>query len=75
LIVADEIEIYTERYEREHGRKPAGRRFWRFTLVSSTITAKDHYLDPNQNMTYEAALARAKEVAQMRRSVRIIVEP
>jgi hypothetical protein len=40
-----DIEIYTDRYEREHGHKPQGRRFWRFTLVSSSITAKDHFLD------------------------------
>jgi hypothetical protein len=31
-----EIEVYTARYEREHGQPPAGRRFWLFTLVSET---------------------------------------
>lgn len=70
-----EIEIYTDRYEREHGRKPAGRRFWRFTLVSPTVTVKDHYLDIGQATTYEKALERALEVARLRRSERIIVEP
>ena len=47
-----DIEIYTDRYEREHGHKPQGRRFWRFTLVSSSITAKDHFLNPSEQMTY-----------------------
>ena len=70
-----EIEIYTDRYEREHGRKPAGRRFWRFTLVSGTVTVKDHYLDIGKATTYEKALERALEVARLRRSERIIVEP
>lgn len=70
-----EIEVYTGRYEREHLRKPAGRRFWRFILVSPTITTKDHSLVLDDSMTYQKALERAKEVAAMRRSVRIIVEP
>lgn len=70
-----EIEIYTDRYEREHGRRPAGRRFWRFMLVSSSVTTKDHYLDIGQATTYEKALERALEVARLRRSERIIVEP
>jgi hypothetical protein len=70
-----EIEVYTGRYEREHLRKPAGRRFWRFTLVSSSITAKDHYLDLNELMTYPKAVEKAQEVAKLRRSSRIIVEP
>lgn len=70
-----EIEVYTARYEREHNQKPAGRRFWRFTLVSSTITAKDYYLDIGEATTYQKALKRAMEVARLRRSERIIVEP
>jgi hypothetical protein len=74
-MAAGEIEIYTERYEGEHGHKPAGRRFWRFTLVSPTAAAKDHYLDLNEQMTYPEVLKRAKKVGELRRSVRIIVEP
>lgn len=70
-----EIEVYTGRYEREHLRKPAGRRFWRFTLVSRTITAKDHDLVLDEAMTYQKALERAQEVAALRKSERIIVEP
>jgi hypothetical protein len=71
----DDIEIHTARYEREHGHKPQGRRFWRFTLVSSSITAKDHSLVLQDAMTYQKALERAREVAQLRKSERIIVEP
>lgn len=70
-----EIEVYTGRYEREHGQKPVGRRFWRFTLVSSSVTAKDHFLDIGQSMPYQKALERALEVAKLRRSERVIVEP
>ena len=70
-----DIEVYTTRYEREHGHKPQGRRYWRFVLVSSSIAAGDHFLDLGEQMTYPHALARAQEVARLRRSVRIIVEP
>lgn len=71
-----DIEVYTERYEREHGHKPMGRRFWSFTLVSHSVTAKDHFLSlDDQQRTYQKAIERAKEVAEIRRSVRIIVEP
>jgi hypothetical protein len=70
-----EIEVYTARYEREHGHKPQGRRFWRFTLVSSSITSKDHSLVLQDAMTYQKALDKAQEVARLRHSERIIVEP
>ena len=69
------MRVYTGRYEREHLRKPTGRRFWRFTLVSKTITAKDHSLVLDEAMTYPKALEKAQEVAALRRSERIIVEP
>lgn len=35
-----EIEIDTRKYERFHDRKPAGRKFWSFTLESDTITRR-----------------------------------
>jgi hypothetical protein len=70
-----EIEVYTGRYEREHLRKPTGRRFWRFTLVSSSITTKDHSLVLQDAMTYQKALEEAQRVAALRKSERIIVEP
>jgi hypothetical protein len=46
----DAIELYTARYEREHGHKPQGKRFWRFILVSESVTAKDHALVLDQPM-------------------------
>jgi hypothetical protein len=70
-----DIEVYTDRYQREHGHKPQGRRFWRFTLVSSSVTVRDHFLDLGEQMTYSQALAMAQEVARLRGSERIIVEP
>jgi len=70
-----DIEIYTDRYEREHGRKPLGRGFWRFTVVSPTITAKDHPVVIDSAMTYDKALEVVMEIARRRRSERIIVEP
>ena len=70
-----EIEVYTDRYEREHGQKPVGRRFWSFTIVSPINTAKDLFLHTEQAMTYDKALEEAKRVAELRRSERIIVEP
>ena len=70
-----DIEVYTERYEREHGHKPLGRRFWTFTLVSGSVTANDHTFNVGRSLTYDAALSKAKELAAIRRAVRIIVEP
>lgn len=69
------MEVDTSRYEREHGRKPAGRRFWRFVLVSGSVTAKDHWLDAQKAETYDAALKKALEVAELRRAVRVEAEP
>lgn len=69
------VEVDTSRYEREHGRKPTGRRFWRFTIVSPSVTTKDHHYDPQEALTYAKALEMAENVAKLRRSTRIIVEP
>lgn len=68
------IEIHTARYEREHGQKPVGKRFWRFTIVSPTITVKDYELRLEEAMTYQKALEKALEVAERRKSERVIVE-
>lgn len=71
-----DIEINTTRYEREHGQKPVGRRFWCFVLVSHSVTAKDHFLNlDDKQRTYPDALEEAKRVAGLRKSERIIVEP
>jgi hypothetical protein len=71
----DVIEVYTARYEREHGHKPKGKRFWRFILVSQNVMAKDHTLVLDQPMIYPMALEKAQEVAGLRKCIRIIVEP
>src|SRR5262245_49979817 len=71
----DMIEVYTARHEREHGHPPQGKRFWRFVLVSQSVTAKDHTLVLDQPMIYPMALEKAQEVAVLRKSIRIIVEP
>jgi hypothetical protein len=71
-----EVEIITKKYEQFHERKPAGRKFWAFTLEADTITIKDHYLNlDDKQRTYPEALEEAKRVAWLRKSVRIIVEP
>jgi hypothetical protein len=70
-----EIEVYTARYEREHGCKPQGKRLWRFILAAQNVTAKEYTLVLDQPMTYPAALEKAQEVAGLRKSIRIIVEP
>lgn len=69
------MEVDTSRYEKEHGQKPVGRGFWRFTLVSSLSTAEDHFLEIKESMIYPKALERALEVARLRKSERVIVEP
>ena len=68
------IEVYTARYEREHGHPPAGRRFWLFTLVSET-GAILYEVKLNEQLIYPAALERARATAEQRKGVRIIVEP
>ena len=71
-----DIEVYTDRYEREHGHKPVGRRFWCFTLVSDRVTVSDHFLNlDDKQRTYPDALKEAQRIAALRKSVRIIVEP
>ena len=56
-----EIEVYTARYEREHGHKPQGKRFWRFILVSQNVM--DHTFVLDQPMIYPMALEKAQEAA------------
>ena len=71
-----DIEVYTDRYQREHGHKPVGRKFWSFTLVSDTVITKDHFLNlDDRQRTYPDALKEARRVAALRKSIRIIVEP
>ncbi|MHC2336251.1 hypothetical protein [Bradyrhizobium sp. USDA 4454] len=69
-----EIEVYTARYERQHGHAPAGRRFWLFTFVSET-GAILYEFKPGEQLIYPVALERAKAAAEQRKAFRIIVEP
>ncbi|OMI08739.1 hypothetical protein BSN85_17420 [Bradyrhizobium brasilense] len=69
-----EIEVYTGRYEREHGHPPSGRRFWQFTLVSET-GALLYEVKLSEQLIYPAALERARATAAQRKAFRIIVEP
>ena len=69
-----EVEVYTGRYEREHGHTPAGRRFWHFTLVSEA-GALLYEVKLNEQTIYPAALERARATAEQRQAFRIIVEP
>ncbi|MBP2434072.1 MULTISPECIES: hypothetical protein [Bradyrhizobium] len=68
-----EIEVYTGRYERDHG-PPSGRRFWQFTLVSET-GALLYEVKFSELLIYGAALERARATAAQRNAFRIIVEP
>ena len=69
------IEIDTSRYENKTGKKPVGRAFWTFRIVSPTVTIKDHFFHSSQPMTYAKAVERAQEIAGLRRADRIILEP
>jgi hypothetical protein len=68
------IPIDTSRYERAHGA-PRGRRFWSFMIVSPSVTSKDHYWRTDKPETYQTACARVREIAQIRRSEMIILQP
>jgi hypothetical protein len=52
-----------------------GRAFWTFRLISDSATVADKFISSEAPATYDAALKRAKEVAVLRRSVLIVVEP
>jgi hypothetical protein len=70
-----EITIDTSSYQRKTGQKPVGRAFWTFRIVSESVTIADKIVSSDQPATYVAALAKAKQVAALRRSTRIVVEP
>ncbi|MET4240243.1 hypothetical protein ABIB07_003470 [Bradyrhizobium sp. RT10b] len=67
------IPIDTRRWEREHGRKPTGRQFWRFRIVSPRITAKDYEFMTDAAMSYPAACKLAREKAALRKSELIVL--
>jgi len=69
-----DIPIDTTRFEARHG-KPKGTRFWAFTIVSPSVTAKDKYVVMPEAMTYQKACERVRGIAALRRSNRIVLEP
>ncbi len=68
------VQIDISKFEARHG-KPKGRRYWCFTIVSRSITAKDKFFQVGEPMTFQAACEKAKGLAELRRSERIVVEP
>jgi hypothetical protein len=62
-----DIRIDTSRYEARHG-KPNGKRVWSFTIVSPTMTIKDHYFRTHEAVTFSSACTRARQLAILRRS-------
>ena len=73
--MADDIRIDIGRYFEKHGRKPAGRGYWVFRIVSPLATARDHELRIPEEMAFKDACQRALEVAALRKSTRIILLP
>lgn len=73
--MADDIRIDVGRYFERHGRKPSGRGYWAFRIVSPLATAKDHELRMPEEMAFKDACERALEVAAFRRSKMILVLP
>jgi hypothetical protein len=70
-----EIRIDIAPFFRRHGRKPGGRGYWVFRIVSPVATAKDHILAPQEEMPFKAACERALEVAALRRATRVLLLP
>jgi hypothetical protein len=69
------IEIDTSRYENKTGKKPVGRAFWTFRIVSPTVTIKDHIFTTDKPVTFQAACERAGELATLRRCDQIVLLP
>jgi hypothetical protein len=60
----DDIRIDIGRYFARHGRKPAGRGYWVFRIVSPLATAKDHELRMPEEMAFKS---RARGPCRLRR--------
>ena len=69
------MNIRTDIFERVNGRKPRGRGYWRFQLVTDRVTERDHFVNSKVDQTYSAALNAATEIALRRRSHTIVVLP
>ena len=68
------ITIDTTKFEARHG-KPKGKRYWSFTIVSPSVTSKDKFFQVTEPMTFQRACEKVMQLAELRRSNRIIVEP
>jgi hypothetical protein len=69
------MKVRTDIYERVNGRKPRGRSYWRFQLVTERVTERDHFVNSKANQTYQSALNAATEIALRRRSHTVVVLP
>jgi hypothetical protein len=70
-----EITIDTTTYECKTGKKPVGRAFWTFKIISPTVTFKDHIFTTEKPVTFQAACECARELATLRRSDQIVLLP
>jgi hypothetical protein len=57
--------IHERDYDRHHdlrktGKKPVGRAFWTFRIVSPTVTFKDHVFTTDKPVTFQAAMEKPK---------------
>ena len=66
--------IDTKDYEQRFG-KPVGRGFWRFRMVSADPAIRDHAFTTHKPVNFQEACREARELAKMRRSEKIILEP
>ncbi|KRQ99196.1 hypothetical protein CQ12_39230 [Bradyrhizobium jicamae] len=65
----------TSLWEREHGKKPSGRRKWRFRIVSTRITLRDYEFVTETAVTFPAACKIAIKKARLRRSDQVVLLP
>jgi hypothetical protein len=68
------VPINTDDYERRFG-KPVGRAFWSFRIVSADSAIRDHLFTTHRPMTFQEACRKAREIAELRRSEKIVLVP
>jgi hypothetical protein len=69
-----DIQIDIDDYQRRFG-KPVGRDFWRFRIISSSPAVRDHVFTTNKAVTFQEACREAREIAELRRSEKIVLVP
>ncbi len=70
-----DVRIDTSRWEREYGKKPRGRRYWRFRIISPSISAKDYEFRTEIPLMFPRARRAAVERARQRGSDQVVVLP